>query len=100
MNQVKLKALQTFASLGGRIRAGRVFETNEERAAYLTSEGLAERLSGPASTQVSGPSATQPRPEPTELNDDITAVGGGWFEWRGKRYRGHARAEAAKTQGG
>ena len=95
-----MRALQTFSRLGGRVRAGSEFSTNEERAAYLVSHGLAVRLSGPASVAVAGPTAVQPQPDPTELNDEIEAVGGGWYEWRGKRYRGKAAAEAAKEQEG
>lgn len=94
-----MRALQTFASLGGRIKAGRTFETNEERAAFLASEGLAERI-GPTRASTSGPSEAQPQLEPTELNDEIIAVGGGWFEWRGKRYRGRKAAATAKDREG
>ena len=95
-----MRALQTFARLGGRVRAGALFETNEEHAAYLTAQGLAERVSQPATTRVTGPSRTEPQPNPSEVNDEITAVGGGWYEWRGRRYRGKKAAAAAKEQEG
>ncbi len=95
-----MRALQTFARLGGRVRAGTMFHTNEERAAYLVSQGLAERMSGPAATTDAGPSEARPAPIPTEVNDEITAVGGGWYEWRGRRYRGKATAEKAREEEG
>lgn len=94
-----MKALQTFARLGGRVRAGATFETNEEHAAYLASSRLAEYLDRRAATQAVAP-PPPPQPVPSEANDEIKAVGGGWFEWRGKRYRGRAAAEAAKEQEG
>ena len=94
-----MRALQTFARLGGRVRAGATFETNEEHAAYLASAGLAQRLDAPTATQAVIPPAPA-GPLPSEVNAEITAVGGGWFEWRGKRYRGRAAAEAAKEQEG
>lgn len=94
-----MKALQTFARLGGRVRAGAEFETNEEHAAYLASSRLAEYLDRRAETQAVAPPPPL-QPVPSEVNDEIQAVGGGWFEWRGKRYRGRAAAEAAKEQEG
>ncbi|HEX7002362.1 MAG TPA: hypothetical protein VF164_11775 [Trueperaceae bacterium] len=97
---VRLRALQTFARLGGRVRKGTEFTTSEDRAAYLTASGLAERLDHPSTARVAGPKRVEPQPQPSEVNDEITAVGGGWFEWRGKRYRGKAAAEAAKEQEG
>lgn len=95
-----MKALQTFARLGGRIRRGEVFETNAEHAAYLAASGLAVRLDQPGATQAAAPSEAPAGPVPSEVNDEIKAVGGGWFEWRGKRYRGRAAADAAKEQEG
>lgn len=93
-----MRALQTFTRLEGRVRRGQLFETNEEHAAYLATHRIAERAGGPGETPVAGP---PPRrlPEPTEVNDEVKAVGGGWYEWRGKRYRGKATAEAAKKEG-
>lgn len=94
-----VRALRTFASLEGRIRPGHTLETTDERAAYLVSAGLAEMLDGPASTQVASPPRRE-LPEPSEVNHEIKAVGGGWYEWRGKRYRGRPAAETAKNQEG
>ena len=94
-----MRALQTFTRLEGRVRRGQLFETNEEHAAYLASARIAERVSAPGETPTGGP---PPRdlPEPSEVNDEITLVGGGWYEWRGRRYRGKAAAETAKKQEG
>ncbi len=97
----KLRALQTFAGLEGRIRRGAVVETNEDRAKYLISAGLAERLDRHAGEHAPSRSfEAPPGPQPEEINDEITAVGGGWYEWRGRRYRGKAAAEEAREQEG
>lgn len=86
-------ALQTFARLGGRVRRGREFTTNESHAAHLEANGIAERIGGvgPAETQATGPTETQ-----APLPPEVTPVGGGWFEWNGTRYRGRKAAEAAR----
>lgn len=91
-----MRALQSFTGLEGRTRRGTVFATNEDRAAYLSSRGLAEHLDGPTETPSAAP-GTQRSPAPHEVNEEITPVGGGWYEWRGRRYRGHAAAEKAKN---
>lgn len=95
---VTVKALRTFSRLGGRVKAGQVIQTTEEHAAYLASVGLAMRLPAPGETQDDAPPTTPPL-GPSEINPEITAVGGGWYEWRGKRYRGRAAAETARKEG-
>lgn len=95
----RVQALQTFSSLEGRIRRGRILETTDEHAAYLVTVGLAERLPGPTSTQAIAPNKP-PRLEPSEVNEEIKAVGGGWYEWRGTRYRGRSAAEKARDEEG
>lgn len=95
-----MQALQTFARLQGRVRAGMTFETSEERGAYLASRGLAVRVDRATETPTGRPSTQPPGPSPSEVNSEIVAVGGGWFEWRGRRYRGRAAVEAAQAEEG
>lgn len=89
--RVRLRALRSFSGLEGRIRRGREFSTSEHRADYLISHELAARLDvGPTQRATDGPSETKPSPgEPVH-------VGGGWYEWNGKRYRGRDAAHAAR----
>lgn len=93
---IRLKALQSFARLGGRVKRGTEFSTNESHAAYLTAQGLAERLDSPSESTEVGPSEAQRSPTPEQTQVGVTHVGGGWYEWNGKRYRGREAAEAAK----
>jgi len=72
---------------------------NRERAEHLVKTGLAVRVPGPTSTQAEA-RPKKPVVKPTEANAEIKAVGGGWYEWRGKRYRGKKAAEEAKERGG
>lgn len=94
-----MRALQTFTRLEGRVRRGQLFETNEEHAAYLAANRIAERMGGPSETPMVAPPSRN-LPEPSEVNDEIKPVGGGWYEWRGKRYRGKSAAETAREQEG
>lgn len=90
---VRLRALQSFAGLEGRVRRGTVFTAGEARAAYLTQKRLAERLDppGPSEVQATGPSQNQ-----AVLPEEVKELGGGWYEWNGQRFRGRAAAEAAR----
>ena len=88
---VRLRALRSFSGLEGRVRRGTVFTARAQRADYLTQHGLAIQLDAPASIPPVGPSQTQAT-GPTE----IKPVGGGWYEFGGKRYRGRQAAEDAR----
>lgn len=99
MADVTVRALQTFSSLGGRVTRGSTVTVNRDRAEYLVKTGLAVRVPGPTSTQAEA-RPKKPVVKPTEANAEIKAVGGGWYEWRGKRYRGKKAAEEAKERGG
>ena len=93
MTGVRMKALQTFNRLGGRVRRGREFTTSENHAAYLAARGLAERLPQPASTQAVEPEGEPVAPGPTETTAP-KHVGGGWYEVNGQRVQGKAAAQA------
>lgn len=99
MADVTVRALQTFSSLGGRVTRGSTVTVNRERAEHLVKTGLAVRVPGPTSTQAEA-RPKKPVVKPTEANAEIKAVGGGWYEWRGKRYRGKKAAEEAKEREG
>lgn len=99
MADVTVRALQTFSSLGGRVTRGSTVTVNRDRAEHLVKTGLAVRVPGPTSTQAEA-RPKKPVVKPTEANAEIKAVGGGWYEWRGKRYRGKKAAEEAKERGG
>lgn len=95
---VRLRALQSFVGLEGRILRGRVFSTRESRAEYLIGAGLAERAPEagvPVARPAVGPSEANVIPPPAETGAP-RHVGGGWYEWNGARYRGREAAEAAK----
>lgn len=93
---VRVKALQSFSGLEGLIKRGREFRTSEHRAAYLVSRGIAERLDSPSVTETPEPEAA-PTAGPTSTKvDEPVHVGGGWYEWNGKRYRGKDAALAAR----
>ena len=93
-----MRALQTFASLGGRVTRGSTVKVSPERAEYLVQAGLAVRVPGPTETQAEARPA-KAVVTPTEAKAEVQAVGGGWYEWRGKRYRGRAAAEKARAEG-
>lgn len=94
---IDMVALQSFAGLEGRVRRGTRLRVSEHRAAFLTERGLAAPVGdarppvGPTRTQDVTPERTNaPAPAP-----QLEAVGGGWYEVAGVRYRGKANAEAA-----
>jgi hypothetical protein len=105
---VRLRALQSFVGLEGRIRRGTVFFATPARAEFLTrgtESGmvLAVRVDQPASS--AEPSATVAGVGPSQIAiarptvpapTEPVHVGGGWYEWNGKRYRGRTAADAAR----
>jgi hypothetical protein len=118
MNFLALFALRSFTGPEGRVLKGQTFTTTTSRANYLVEQKLAKAVPAnykgtlgsrtetkqvvPVSeTATITPYAT-PTPEPTEsLHDAPTEtqayqhVGGGWYEFKGIRYRGKKALEDA-----